>query len=62
MFKLYVFDPKLVQIEGYSYEGSFDTEQECNQEAFEIGYNFFRIEKQTEFGSMLVYESSTEEQ
>lgn len=58
MFKLYVFNPEDVEISGYVYKGTFATEQECNQEAFALNANYFRIELQTDFGSKLVFESN----
>ena len=57
MFKLYFFDPETLMQTGYEYQGSFESEQECNQAAFESGKNYFRIELQTLFGSMLIYET-----
>jgi hypothetical protein len=58
MYKLYFFEPEHVQVEGYAHAGSFDTEQECNDEAFAQGHNFFRIEFVSDFGSSLVFESA----
>jgi hypothetical protein len=58
MYNLYVFNPAEVLIEGYVYKGTFATEQECNQEAFALGANHFRVEMVTGFGSMLVFESN----
>lgn len=62
MYKLYIFQPDLVWVEGYKYEKEFETEQECNQEAFALNQNYFRIEMETDFGSAIIYESQIQEQ
>jgi hypothetical protein len=60
MFKLYVYSPEDVKYIGYLYVGSFETEQDCNQKAFLLGKNYFRIEKDEMSGSSIIYETENE--
>lgn len=56
MYSLYSFDQNYLQ-DGYKFEGFFESEQDCNQAAFELGVNFFRVELDTSFGSTIIFES-----
>lgn len=53
MYKLY----KIVE-GAYELIGSFGTEQECNQEAFELSLEAFRIELTQDTWSQKIYDST----
>ena len=57
MYKLYVYTPETVKNMGYLYVGSFETEQDCNQKAFLLGENYFRIEFTEGLFSTLLFET-----
>lgn len=56
-YALYGFNPATLMSEGYSHQGVFDTEQDCNDEAFALGLMHYRIEMRVAWGSVLVYET-----
>lgn len=60
MFKLYYFEPETLYKIGYPFVINLETEQECNQKAFEDGKFYFRIEKIDFFGSCIIYETESE--
>lgn len=59
MFKLFYFDPETLHETGYPFVIALETEQECNQKAFEDGKFYFRIEQEHVFGSCIIYETET---
>jgi hypothetical protein len=57
-FVLYSFHPDAVYVDGYVYHGQFDSVPECDE--FAAGMDFYRIERITDYGACLVFESSWE--
>jgi hypothetical protein len=56
-YRLFSFSPDTVLVDGYRLVSEFDTEQECNQAAFDLGLLWYRIELQHDFGCSVVWES-----
>ena len=52
MFKLFYY-----QDSSYVFVGKYNTEQECNQKAFEDNKNHFRIEQEVIGGSTVVFDN-----